>query len=523
MLVGPSGSGKTTALRMLAGLESISEGEIRIGERVVNRVAPRERDIAMVFQDYALYPQMTVYDNLAFALRRRKTPKDRIDEQVRRAAGALELDALLERKPRQLSGGQQQRVALGRALVRDPVVFLMDEPLSNLDAKLRVQTRGEIKRLQKEIGTTTVYVTHDQVEAMTMGDRIAVMNHGRLEQVGTPAELYDEPANVFVAGFVGSPGHELRARRRLGLDLRARGDDRRRAARSTRGRGQATACSARSTAQVEYVEALGRETFLGVRHDEETRSCCASRGARRPSRATASATGSSATACASSTPRAAAPARPDPADTASPDTLAPVLSIELAVATPAFLDLTFVGLETLPAPGEERFAGELLRSPGGGAITAVAAARLGLQTALVAPLGHRPRRRVRAPRARGRGRRRRGLPHQADAGDGRDAGGGGADDGHRRPRRARPRLRCRGAHPSGDRRQPRPARPAAERDALVPDLRRRRRAGLLGPAPAEAGGRAGALPQRAGRARADQHGLARGRRRAARRLGRSRS
>ena len=206
VLVGPSGSGKTTALRMLAGLESVSEGEIRIGERVVNRVAPRERDIAMVFQDYALYPQMTVYDNLAFALRRRKTPKDRIDEQVRRAAGALELDELLERKPRQLSGGQQQRVALGRALVRDPQVFLMDEPLSNLDAKLRVQTRGEIKRLQKEIGTTTVYVTHDQVEAMTMGDRIAVMNHGRLEQVGTPAELYDEPANVFVAGFIGSPG-----------------------------------------------------------------------------------------------------------------------------------------------------------------------------------------------------------------------------------------------------------------------------------------------------------------------------
>src|SRR3954471_23174705 len=205
VLVGPSGSGKTTALRMLAGLESVTEGEIRIGQRVVNRVAPRERDIAMVFQDYALYPQMTVYDNLAFALRRRKTAKQQIDERVRRAAGALELDELLERRPRQLSGGQQQRVALGRALVRDPQVFLMDEPLSNLDAKLRVQTRGEIKRLQQEIGTTTVYVTHDQVEAMTMGDRIAVMNHGRLEQVGTPEEVYDRPANRFVAGFIGSP------------------------------------------------------------------------------------------------------------------------------------------------------------------------------------------------------------------------------------------------------------------------------------------------------------------------------
>jgi ABC-type sugar transport system ATPase subunit len=203
VLVGPSGSGKTTALRMLAGLESVSDGEIRIGERVVNRVAPRERDIAMVFQDYALYPQMTVYDNLAFALRRRKTPKDRIDAQVRRAAAALELDELLARKPGQLSGGQQQRVALGRALVRDPVVFLMDEPLSNLDAKLRVQTRGEIKRLQKEIGTTTVYVTHDQVEAMTMGDRIAVMNHGRLEQVGTPEQLYATPQSLFIADFVG--------------------------------------------------------------------------------------------------------------------------------------------------------------------------------------------------------------------------------------------------------------------------------------------------------------------------------
>jgi ABC-type sugar transport system ATPase subunit len=272
VLVGPSGSGKTTALRMLAGLESISDGEIRIGERVVNRIAPRERDIAMVFQDYALYPQMTVYDNLAFGLRRRKTPKEQIDAQVRRAAAALELDALLERRPRQLSGGQQQRVALGRALVRDPQVFLMDEPLSNLDAKLRVQTRGEIKRLQKEIGTTTVYVTHDQVEAMTMGDRIAVMNEGRLEQVGTPAEVYETPANVFVAGFIGSPGMSFAPAARLALDLGAPAGAivgvRPEHARPWQ---DADGLLGPLEGLVEYVEALGRETFLGVRQDDETR------------------------------------------------------------------------------------------------------------------------------------------------------------------------------------------------------------------------------------------------------------
>jgi ABC-type sugar transport system ATPase subunit len=272
VLVGPSGSGKTTALRMLAGLESISDGEIRIGERVVNRVAPRERDIAMVFQDYALYPQMTVYDNLAFGLRRRKTPKEQIDAQVRRAAGALELDALLERKPRQLSGGQQQRVALGRALVRDPQVFLMDEPLSNLDAKLRVQTRGEIKRLQKEIGTTTVYVTHDQVEAMTMGDRIAVMNEGRLEQVGTPAEVYEAPANVFVAGFIGSPGMSFAPAGRLALDLGApAGAIVGVRPEHARPWADADGLLGPLDGLVEYVEALGRETFLGVRQDDETR------------------------------------------------------------------------------------------------------------------------------------------------------------------------------------------------------------------------------------------------------------
>src|SRR5918911_697381 len=205
VLVGPSGSGKTTALRMLAGLEAVDEGEVRIGERVVNRIAPRERDVAMVFQDYALYPQMTVRDNLAFGLRRRGVPRAEVAARVARAAASLELDPLLGRRPRQLSGGQQQRVALGRALVRDPQVFLMDEPLSNLDAKLRAQTRGEIRRLKQEGRTTTVYVTHDQVEAMTMGDRIVVMQDGRLEQAGTPEEVYDHPANVFVAGFIGSP------------------------------------------------------------------------------------------------------------------------------------------------------------------------------------------------------------------------------------------------------------------------------------------------------------------------------
>jgi ABC-type sugar transport system ATPase subunit len=270
VLVGPSGSGKTTALRMLAGLESVSSGEIRIGARVVNRVAPRERDIAMVFQDYALYPQMTVYGNLAFGLRRRGLPRERIDERVRRAAGFLELEPLLDRRPRQLSGGQQQRVALGRALVRDPQVFLMDEPLSNLDAKLRVQTRGEIKRLQKEIGTTTVYVTHDQVEAMTMGDRIAVMNEGRLEQVGTPAELYDEPANVFVAGFIGSPAMSFARAGALDVPAPARALVGVRPEHAPLWEDGA-ALLGPLDGLVEYVEALGRETFLGVRVDGETR------------------------------------------------------------------------------------------------------------------------------------------------------------------------------------------------------------------------------------------------------------
>jgi multiple sugar transport system ATP-binding protein len=205
VLVGPSGCGKTTALRCIAGLESISEGQLKIGERVVNDVAPKDRDIAMVFQSYALYPHMSVYDNLAFGLKLRKTPKADIERRVKDAAGILGLDRFLDRKPKALSGGQRQRVALGRAIVREPAVFLMDEPLSNLDAKLRVQTRAEIARLHQRLGTTTVYVTHDQVEAMTMGDRIAVMRDGILNQTGTPQELYDNPRNVFVAGFIGSP------------------------------------------------------------------------------------------------------------------------------------------------------------------------------------------------------------------------------------------------------------------------------------------------------------------------------
>jgi multiple sugar transport system ATP-binding protein len=205
VLVGPSGCGKSTLLRMIAGLENISGGEIRIGERVVNNVPPKERDIAMVFQNYALYPHMTVADNMSFSMRLRGAPKAEIDARVRRAADILGLDALLERFPRQLSGGQRQRVAMGRAIVRDPQVFLFDEPLSNLDAKLRVQMRTEIKELHQRLMTTTVYVTHDQIEAMTMADKIVVMHAGLVEQIGAPLDLYDRPDNLFVAGFIGSP------------------------------------------------------------------------------------------------------------------------------------------------------------------------------------------------------------------------------------------------------------------------------------------------------------------------------
>jgi len=205
VLVGPSGCGKSTALRVLAGLEDISEGTLKIGDRVVNDVAPKDRDIAMVFQSYALYPHMSVYDNMAFGLKLRNYPKEDIDKRVQNAAEILGITTLLDRKPRQLSGGQRQRVALGRAIVRDPQVFLLDEPLSNLDAKLRVQTRAEITKLHKRLETTFIYVTHDQVEAMTMASRIAVMNHGILMQVDSPQNLYDSPNNLFVAGFIGSP------------------------------------------------------------------------------------------------------------------------------------------------------------------------------------------------------------------------------------------------------------------------------------------------------------------------------
>jgi multiple sugar transport system ATP-binding protein len=209
VLVGPSGCGKTTALRMVAGLEEISGGTVSIGDRVVNDLTPKERDVAMVFQNYALYPHLTIADNIAFGLRLRKAPKREIAERVAWAARMLDLSPYLNRRPKELSGGQRQRVAMGRAIVRQPQVFLMDEPLSNLDAKLRVQMRADIAKLQRDLGTTTIYVTHDQVEAMTMGDRVAVMNGGELQQVERPQRLYDEPANLFVAAFIGTPPMNL--------------------------------------------------------------------------------------------------------------------------------------------------------------------------------------------------------------------------------------------------------------------------------------------------------------------------
>ncbi len=209
VLVGPSGCGKTTALRMVAGLEEISEGVLKIGDRVVNHVPPRDRDIAMVFQSYALYPHLSVYENIAFGLKLKKTPKQEVEKRVHEAARVLGLEPYLKRKPRALSGGQRQRVAMGRAIVRQPQAFLMDEPLSNLDAKLRVQMRAEISKLQSDLGVTTVYVTHDQIEAMTMGDRVAVMRKGELQQVAEPQELYDRPVNLFVGGFIGSPAMNM--------------------------------------------------------------------------------------------------------------------------------------------------------------------------------------------------------------------------------------------------------------------------------------------------------------------------
>jgi multiple sugar transport system ATP-binding protein len=218
VLVGPSGCGKTTALRMVAGLEEISKGTIRIGNRVVNAVPPKERDIAMVFQNYALYPHMSVFDNMGFGLKLQKIPKDEIENRVGDAARILGLEELLNRKPAALSGGQRQRVAMGRAIVRHPQAFLMDEPLSNLDAKLRVQMRAEIARIQSDLGVTTIYVTHDQVEAMTMGDRVAVIRKGELQQVDTPQALYEQPVNLFVAGFIGSPAMNLMEATLAGAD-----------------------------------------------------------------------------------------------------------------------------------------------------------------------------------------------------------------------------------------------------------------------------------------------------------------
>jgi multiple sugar transport system ATP-binding protein len=262
VLVGPSGCGKSTALRMLAGLEDASDGRLLIGDRVVNNVSPSSRDIAMVFQSYALYPHMTVYDNLAFGLRNFKVPKSDIDGRVKRAAEILEMADLLKRKPKQLSGGQRQRVALGRAIVREPAAFLMDEPLSNLDAALRVQTRAEILKLQQRLGTTTIYVTHDQVEAMTMGDRIAVMRGGVLQQAGTPEELYTRPRNVFVAQFIGSPAMNLVPGgivEGAGTSGRLAGFRPEHVRLGDRGEG------ARFTATVEVVEYLGDEQLVHLR------------------------------------------------------------------------------------------------------------------------------------------------------------------------------------------------------------------------------------------------------------------
>ena len=259
VLVGPSGCGKTTLLRMIAGLENITAGEISIGERVVNHVPPKARDIAMVFQNYALYPHMTVADNMSFSLRLRGAPAAEIKQRVKRAADILGLQLLLERYPRQLSGGQRQRVAMGRAIVRDPRVFLFDEPLSNLDAKLRVAMRTEIKQLHQRLKTTTVYVTHDQIEAMTMADRIVVMHDGIIEQIGTPLDLYDRPRNLFVAGFIGSPAMNfLKGTIRANGQLQFEGSDGRRAVYGVRPENFMVADDG-PLAQVQVIEPTGSE------------------------------------------------------------------------------------------------------------------------------------------------------------------------------------------------------------------------------------------------------------------------
>jgi multiple sugar transport system ATP-binding protein len=257
VLVGPSGCGKSTALRCLAGLEEITQGEIIIADRVVNDIPPKDRDIAMVFQSYALYPHMTVYDNMAFGLKLRKTPKTEIDTRVQEAAKILGITQLLDRKPKQMSGGQRQRVALGRAIVRDPAVFLLDEPLSNLDAKLRVQTRAEISKLHQRLGTTFVYVTHDQVEALTMADRITVLRDGVLQQVETPQQLYDHPGNVFVAGFIGSPSMNFFSGTITGTLDEMYADS-----------GQVRLRVAQSEVEQLGQESIGREVIFGVRPED---------------------------------------------------------------------------------------------------------------------------------------------------------------------------------------------------------------------------------------------------------------
>jgi multiple sugar transport system ATP-binding protein len=295
ILVGPSGCGKSTTLNMIAGLEDITEGELRIGGQVVNNKAPKDRDIAMVFQSYALYPHMTVRENMAFALKLAKTPKSEIDQKVNQAAEVLDLTEHLDRKPANLSGGQRQRVAMGRAIVRDPAAFLMDEPLSNLDAKLRVQMRTQVASLQKRLGTTTVYVTHDQTEAMTLGDRVAVMRNGLLQQVGSPRELYNNPTNIFVAGFIGSPAmnfmpaqlEEGKLRSQLGdIEL----SDEMRQALESRNRGRDVIMGVRPEdfedallvsadnqpsgvtfeAQVEVIESMGSDAFAYFTVDGDT-------------------------------------------------------------------------------------------------------------------------------------------------------------------------------------------------------------------------------------------------------------
>jgi multiple sugar transport system ATP-binding protein len=258
VLVGPSGCGKTTALRMVAGLEEISEGVLRIGDRVVNHVPSRDRDIAMVFQSYALYPHLSVYENIAFGLRLKKMPKSEIDDRVQRAAKLLGLEDYLSRKPRALSGGQRQRVAMGRAIVREPASFLMDEPLSNLDAKLRVQTRAEIAKLQADLNVTTIYVTHDQVEAMTMGNRVAVMRKGELQQVDEPQTLYDRPVNLFVGGFIGSPAMNL-----LDATIQGNGDLHAKIGEQTISLGAETLAS--RPALKNYV---GKQVIIGIRPED---------------------------------------------------------------------------------------------------------------------------------------------------------------------------------------------------------------------------------------------------------------